>query len=174
MVSMALCLENKGDLLGFANSPQPTRVRRKDMNFWNLITQSDQATLKGKRITHRLIFIVLISVIILVALNACNRLPNPVEKKNGYSWIPIQDTAFLVQDKTWLKGYSRNSTDGLVYSFTLHAIAPIIQPWNPKINNAMYPPLGRGAAVIINVTSNDYSDFSEIFSRFPQSRWGGG
>lgn len=128
---------------------------------------------KRKKKIYRVIVFTLAFAMMLIALNACNRLPNPVEKKNGYSWIPIQDTAFLVQDKTWLKGYSRNSTDGLVSSLTLHAMAPTIQPWNQQINNTMYPPLGRGAAVQINVRSTYRTDFPEHFSRFPQSRWGG-
>jgi hypothetical protein len=56
------------------------------------------------------------------------KLPDPVKSKNGLSYIPIDDTAFLIPEKTWLKGYSRNSTDGMVYSITLHATVPDVQP----------------------------------------------
>ncbi len=53
----------------------------------------------------------------LLTLSACNRspaLPNPVESKDGVSYIPIDDTSFLIPDKTWLTGVSRKATDGTV------------------------------------------------------------
>lgn len=122
----------------------------------------------------------LTGAVLIVGLSACDRLPNPVERKDGYSWIPIADTAFLIQDKAWLKGYGRLATDGAVHSFHLHAMAPTMEPWSPENNRAMYLPGGfRGAVVDIYIRIAHYPDltpypnFVARFRRVPQSEWGG-
>ena len=74
----------------------------------------------------------------LVQLFTRKPLPDPVQSKDGVAYIPIDDTAFLVPEETWLRGYSRNSTDGLVANIALHASVPDVQPWSPERNDAMY------------------------------------
>lgn len=79
------------------------------------------------------------------------RLSNPVESKDGLSYIPIDDTAFLIPEKTWLKGYGRNSTDGAVSSITLHATVPDVQPWSQERHEEMYWPAGPGKKLLIYI-----------------------
>lgn len=78
-------------------------------------------------------------------------LPDPVQSKDGLSYIPIDDTAFLVPEKTWLRGYSRKSTDGMVGSITLHATVPDVQPWSQARHEEMYWPAGPGKKLEIYV-----------------------
>jgi len=79
------------------------------------------------------------------------RLPNPVQSKDGVSYIPIEDTAFLIPEKTWLVSYGRRSTDGMVDSFILHATVPDVQPWSPARNDEMYWPAGPGKKLLIYI-----------------------
>ena len=72
-------------------------------------------------------------------LTTCGKhLPNPVQSHDGVSYIPLDDTAFLIPEKTWLKGYGRRSTDGMVDSIALHATIPDVQPWSKERNDEMY------------------------------------
>lgn len=92
---------------------------------------------------------------------APKRMSDPVERTDGMAYIPIDDTAFLIPEKTWLKGYSRNSTDGLVYSITLHATIPDVQPWSQARHDEMYWPAGPGKKLEIyikggGVTASDF------------------
>ena len=117
-----------------------------------------------------------IAILLSVNLGACGKsLPNPVEHKDGCTWIPIGDTNFLIPEKTWLKSYARNSTDGLVSSFNLHATAPDVQPWSQSVNAKMYPPAGPGQMVDVEVRQdgNLLAGQYELFYQVPQSRWGG-
>ena len=90
----------------------------------------------------------------LVQLFTRKPLPDPVQSKDGVAYIPIDDTAFLVPEETWLRGYSRNSTDGLVANIALHASVPDVQPWSPERNDAMYWKAGPGLSLRIDIQGN--------------------
>lgn len=124
---------------------------------------------------RKLLLRTVIAIVISVNLNACGKnLPDPVERKDGYAWIPIADTAFLIPEKTWLKSYGRKSTDGSVDSFDLHVTAPDVQPWSEAVNEQMYPPAGPGQRIDV-VVKDDRELLAFQFERFyvpPQSRWG--
>lgn len=101
---------------------------------------------------RKLLSSAVIAIVLSVSLNACGKkLHDPVVRKDGYAWIPIADTAFLVPEKTWLKGYGRRSTDGSVDSFNLHVTAPDVQPWSEAVNHQMYPERGPGKMVRVEV-----------------------
>lgn len=107
----------------------------------------------------------------LLTLSACDRspaLPNPVESKNGVSYIPIDDTAFLIPEKTWLKGAARNSTDGLVCCIQLHATIPDVEPWSKERHEEMYWKAGPGKKLDIYLRG-DSAGQVERFYRVPQS-----
>ncbi|MDR1850215.1 MAG: hypothetical protein LBQ75_09255 [Zoogloeaceae bacterium] len=116
-----------------------------------------------------------ISVLAFVALlvfSACGdspRLPNPVESKNGMSYIPIDDTAFLIPEKTWLTGFSRRSTDGSVGSISLHATIPDVQPWSKKRHVEMYGYGGMGGKRLEVMLSGDSAGHIERFYHVPNS-----
>jgi hypothetical protein len=116
-------------------------------------------------------------VAILIALLClsvgCKRLPNPVISQNGQSYIPIADTSFLIPEKTWLTGYGRNSTDGMVSSISLHATLPDVQPWSPAVNDIMYTGSNPGRKVDIEIRDARDTEFIQRFPLFPKSRWGG-
>ena len=100
-------------------------------------------------------------------------LPDPVQSKDGVAYIPIDDTAFLVPEKTWLRGYSRNSTDGLVANIALHASVPDVQPWSPERNDAMYWKAGPGLSLRIDIQGNR-AEVHLHFHEVPHSRqWDG-
>jgi len=125
---------------------------------------------------RKLLLVSIAAIVLSASLNACGKkLPDPVERKDGYAWIPIADTAFLVPEKTWLKGYGRKATDGSIDSFDLHVTAPDVQPWSPAVNEQMYPALGPGKRVdvVVRKDSNLLAGQYEYFYRPPQSRWGG-
>lgn len=103
----------------------------------------------------------------------CKRLPNPVISQNGQSYIPIADTAFLIPEKTWLTGYGRNSTDGMVSSISMHATLPDVQPWSPAVNDVMYTGSNPGRKVDIEIMDTRHTEFIQRFPVFPRSRWGG-
>lgn len=94
---------------------------------------------------------------------APKRMSDPVERTDGMAYIPIDDTAFLIPEKTWLKGYSRNSTDGLVGSITLHATIPDVQPWSQARHDEMYWPAGPGKKLEIRI----YGDSASQVRNFP-------
>lgn len=96
-------------------------------------------------------------------------LPDPVQSKDGVAYIPIDDTAFLVPEKTWLRGYARNSTDGSVGNITLHASVPDVQPWSPERNDAMYWKAGPGLSLRIDIKGGRVSapDFDVPRSQRP-------
>jgi hypothetical protein len=111
-------------------------------------------------------------VALVTSLGACgNKLRDPVERKDGSAWIPIADTAFLIPEKTWLKSYGRNSTDGMVSSFNLHATAPDIQPWSEAVNAQMYPKYGPGDLVSVDVREARDLLVGDYFYQVSQSRW---
>ena len=100
-------------------------------------------------------------------------LPDPVQSKDGVAYIPIDDTAFLVPEKTWLRGYARNSTDGSVGNITLHASVPDVQPWSPERNDAMYWKAGPGLSLRIDIQGNR-AEVHLHFHEVPHSRqWDG-
>ena len=96
-------------------------------------------------------------------------LPDPVQSKDGVAYIPIDDTAFLVPEKTWLRGYSTKLTDGSVGSITLHASVPDVQPWSPERNSAMYWKAGPGLSLQIVIKGGRVSapDFDVPRSQRP-------
>ncbi len=118
----------------------------------------------------------LLFAIVLVVTAGCSKhFPDPVESKDGQSWIPIAGTAFLIPEKSWLTGYARNSMDGMVSHISMHAMAPEAQPWSQAIHEQMYPKLGRGQRIDIDVMKTvQPSTFHERFTNFPQSIFGGG
>jgi hypothetical protein len=125
---------------------------------------------------RRLLLLAAAATVLSASLTACGeKLPNPVERKDGYVWIPIADTAFLIPEKTWLKSFARKSTDGSVDSFVVHVTAPDVQPWSEGVNDQMYPPLGPGKRVEVNVRhdANLTAGQYEYFFRPPNSKWGG-
>ena len=100
-------------------------------------------------------------------------LPDPVQSKDGVAYIPIDDTAFLVPEKTWLRGYARNSTDGMVANITLHASVPDVQPWSPERNDAMYWKAGPGLSLRIDIKGGRVSapDFDVPRSQRPHGEF---
>lgn len=105
----------------------------------------------------------LFSVLLCLATTACGKdLPNPVERKDGVARIPIDGMVFVIPEKTWLKSYHRNKTDGLVHGFDLHAFAPTVEPWSPDKDERMYKVPGWGARIDIRVTSNDGQPLRKI------------
>lgn len=109
-----------------------------------------------------------------LGLAACHRgppLPNPVESKDGVSYIPIDDTAFLIPEKTWLVGTARKSTDGLVCCIDLHATVPDAQPWSPERNDEMYWPAGPGKKLQISIRGNEVGAYRDHFPEVPHSRF---
>lgn len=123
---------------------------------------------------HKLLLRAFVAISLSVSLNACGKkLPDPVERKDGYAYIPIAGTAFLIPEKTWLKGYGRKATDGSVGSFSLHVTAPDVQPWSQEVNAQMYPPRGPGQRIDV-VVKDDREILAFQFEQFysqPQSRW---
>lgn len=95
-------------------------------------------------------------------------LPNPVESKDGVAYIPIDDTAFLIPEKTWLKGYSRKATDGMVGTITLHATVPDVQPWSQARHEEMYWKAGPGKKLEVYI-KGDRADQVQPFPNVPQS-----
>ena len=119
----------------------------------------------------RAVSIFVLAMAMALALPACHdgrSLPNPVESKDGASYIPIDDTAFLIPEKTWLKGTARNSTDGMVCCITLHASVPDVQPWSPERDEEMYWPAGPGKKLLIEIYSDRF-DQAQHFHEVPQS-----
>lgn len=84
-------------------------------------------------------------------------LPDPAQSKDGAAYIPIDDTAFLVPEETWLRGYARNSTDGMVSNITLHATVPDVQPWSRARHEEMYWKAGPGKSLRIDVKGGMHS-----------------
>ena len=109
----------------------------------------------------------------LVQLFTRKPLPDPVQSKDGVAYIPIDDTAFLVPEETWLRGYSRNSTDGLVANIALHASVPDVQPWSPERNDAMYWKAGPGLSLRIDIKGGRVSapDFDVPRSQRPHGEF---
>lgn len=109
------------------------------------------------------------SALLMLSAYGCSRsLPNPVESKNGQSYIPIADTAFLIPEKKWLKGVARNSTDGSVCCITLHSTIPDVQPWSKERHKEMYWSAGPGKKLEISLRV-DESKQVERFYLIPQS-----
>lgn len=124
---------------------------------------------------HKLLLRTVIAIALSVSLNACGKkLPDPVERKDGYAWIPIADTAFLIPEKTWLKSYGRKSTDGMVSSISLHVTAPDAQPWSQEVNAKMYPQIGPGQMVdvVVEEVGELLANQYESFYTLPQRRSG--
>ena len=112
-----------------------------------------------------------LALFVAFSLAACNgkpALPNPVQSRDGVSYIPIDDTAFLIPEKTWLKGTARNSTDGMVCCITLHATIPDVQPWSKERNDEMYWPAGPGKKLEIYLWADRAYQISN-FQNVPQS-----
>jgi hypothetical protein len=108
----------------------------------------------------------ILGIALSISFSACEKvppLPDPVEHKDGVAYIPIDDTAFLIPEKTWLKGYSRNATDGMVGSIALHATVPDVQPWSQARHDEMYWPTGPGKKLEIHI----YGDRANQVQAFP-------
>jgi hypothetical protein len=128
--------------------------------------------MRVRHIYSKLLTALLLSLSLLTGCDrmaASKNLPNPVQSKDGMSYIPIDDTAFLIPDKTWLKGYGRNSTDGMVSNITLHATVPDVQPLSQARHEEMYWPAGPGKMLLINIEGNK-ADVHLHFHEVPHSR----
>lgn len=99
---------------------------------------------------------------------SCGKLPDPTQRKDGFAYIPISDTAFLIPEKTWIKGYSRNATDGLVSAIALHATIPDVQPWSPQRHDEMYWHAGPGKKLVIRIEGGKAHQV-ENFHNIPRS-----
>ena len=107
------------------------------------------------------------------ALPGCSKvepLPNPVESKEGLAYIPIDDTAFLVPEKTWLTSYSRYSEAGKISSISLHATVPDVSPWSKLRDEEMYRRAGPGKKLLITIQGNQIGDYRDHFHEVPHSR----
>jgi hypothetical protein len=58
-------------------------------------------------------------------------LPDPVVVKDGVYWFPLGGRVFAVP-KTYVRSYGRNSTDGSLYAFSLHALLPDFVGYSPE------------------------------------------
>ena len=99
----------------------------------------------------------------LIACGDSERRPSPVERKDGMAYIPIDKTAFLIPENTWLKSYGIKKIDGLVDDIVLHATVPDVQPWSPERHEEMYWPLGPGNKIVIYI----WGDQSRQARAFP-------
>lgn len=120
-----------------------------------------------------LIVLAFASLAMLPCLSGCGRSPSSasvdeVITRNGVVYIPIDNTAFLIPQKTWLTGFSRNATDGTVGHIGLHATVPDVQPWSKARHEEMYWPAGPGKKLEIHVYS-DRADQAQFFHHFPES-----
>lgn len=79
----------------------------------------------------------------------------------NYHYLPLKETQFLIEDKVWLKGFSRNSDDNQVYSISLHAFPPTFEPWSAERNSRMY-----GDGLSLNVVTIDIKNtyYGQILS----------
>jgi hypothetical protein len=121
----------------------------------------------------RILLCLAISICLTSILHGCKktpRPPNPVVSKDGVSYIPIDDTAFLIPEKTWLTGFSRNSTDGSIGSIALHATVPDVQPWSQARHEEMYWAAGPGKKLLISIEGNQVGTYRERFHEVPASR----
>jgi len=112
-------------------------------------------------------------VCIAYNLNGCKKSPQPpnsVVIKDGSAYIPIDDTAFLIPEKTWLKGFSRRATDGSIESITLHATVPDVQPWSQARHEEMYWAAGPGKKLVISIEGNQVGPHRDHFYDVPSSR----
>jgi hypothetical protein len=119
---------------------------------------------------------IILGVAVLFSLCSCSddgsrgQYSNPVEKRDGQVFIPIDDTAFLIPEKSWLKSYGRRSTDGQVCCFTLHATVPDVQPWSEERDEEMYWKMGGpGNKLLITINGNK-AYLQEHFHEVPHSR----
>jgi hypothetical protein len=99
------------------------------------------------------IFAVLLA---LVTVSCGKSVPNPVDETKDPARIPFGDTVFVIPKKTWLTGYSRRSTDGMVSHISLHALAPNVEPWSPAVHDRMYRGFGWGDRIEIDLSDREY------------------
>ncbi|GHT87187.1 hypothetical protein AGMMS49960_01000 [Betaproteobacteria bacterium] len=74
-------------------------------------------------------------------------LPDPVVVKDGVYWFPLGDKVFAVP-KTYVRSYGRNSTDGSLNNFSLHALLPDFQGYSAE-TAAKFKELGWGDRIEI-------------------------
>lgn len=80
----------------------------------------------------------------------------------NYHYLPLKETQFLIEDKVWLKGFSRNSDDNQVYSISLHAFPPTFEPWSAERNSHMY---GDGLSLnVVAISIRDIYDGKDILA----------
>lgn len=110
-----------------------------------------------------------LSLSLLFSAMGCGQ-PNPVDDSPDPTYIPFADTAFLIPRKIWLKGYSRNSTDGKVSYIKLHALGPEVKPWSPAVNDRMYGIPGWGEHLEISMNNYHVNSLEITEQRFLE--WG--
>jgi hypothetical protein len=106
---------------------------------------------KLKRLMLHYPYLFCIAVLLLASCGQDGkRQVDPVVRDNGYAYIPIDNTAFLIPEKTGLKSYGRNMKDGLISTISLHATIPDVQPWSPERHDEMYAHfVGRHLDILI-------------------------
>ena len=114
---------------------------------------------------------------LLFSLTSCGddngerkRHADPVVKENGMAYIPIDDTAFLIPEKTWLKGYSLKREDGLVGTIILHSTVPDVQPWSKERHEEMYWKMGGPGKKLLIYIKGNRAYLQKHFHEVPHSR----
>jgi hypothetical protein len=91
---------------------------------------------------------------VLIIVAACDTqfsaMPNPVVIKDGVYWFPLGGRLFAVPEK-YVTRYGRNSTDGSLHAFSLHALLPDFEGRTPE-NKAKFGGRGWGDRIEMTVT----------------------
>jgi hypothetical protein len=104
---------------------------------------------------------------VLIVVTACDTqfsaMPNPVVIKDGVYWFPLGGRLFAVPEK-YVTRYGRNSTDGSLHAFSLHALLPDFEGKTPE-NKARFGGRGWGDRIEIRIRASDsVLSLNEIYS----------
>jgi hypothetical protein len=104
---------------------------------------------------------------VLIIVAACDTqfsaMPNPVVVKDGVYWFPLGGRLFAVPEK-YVTRYGRNSTDGSLHAFSLHALLPNFEG-RASENKAEFNKLGWGKRIEITVALKGGSKTREEVER---------
>ncbi|MDR1423788.1 MAG: hypothetical protein LBI92_04160 [Azoarcus sp.] len=95
----------------------------------------------------------------IVKVKGYRSLPDPVVVKDDVYWFPLGKQVFAVP-KAYVKSYGRNSTDGSLHAFSLHALLPDFQGYSPK-NAAKFKVHGWGDRIDITARIGRYNTRNE-------------
>jgi hypothetical protein len=87
-------------------------------------------------------------------------LPDPVVVQDGVYWFPLGKRVYAVP-KTYVRSYGRNSTDGKLSSFSLHALLPDFVGYSPETAAGFKTP-GWGDRIEIMVSSSRTKSREEV------------